>query len=71
MSVDRNFNVWDGVYRSFAEAPAVGPGFDGAVAHERGVAAAHDIRASLDAGKPLDYSLRQRNALWLLTCCDA
>jgi putative methyltransferase (TIGR04325 family) len=63
MSVDRNFNVWDGVYRSFAEAPAVGPGFDGAVAHERGVAAAYDIRASLDAGKPLDYSLRQRNAL--------
>ena len=63
MSVDPNFKVWDGVYASFDEAPAVGPGFDGPIAHDRGMQAALEARSHLDLGEPLDYSLRQRNVL--------
>ena len=63
MSPHPDFKVWDGVYASFDEAPATGPGFEGSTAHERGMQAALEVRSCLDRGEPLDYSLRQRNAL--------
>lgn len=63
MTVDRDFKVWDSVYASFEEAPPVGPGFDGQVAQQRGLQAARDALARIASGQPLDYSLRQRNAL--------
>jgi putative methyltransferase (TIGR04325 family) len=57
------FNVWEGVYTSFAEAPAVGPGFDGPIWRERSIQAARQAAAQVQARQPLDYSLRQRNAV--------
>lgn len=45
-------NVWEGIYSSFAEAGATGPGFNGEVWRNRST--------QVD---PLDYSLTQRNAL--------
>jgi putative methyltransferase (TIGR04325 family) len=63
MTVAQGFKVWDGVYRSFDEAPAVGPGFDGDVWRERSRQAALDAMAQLETGATMDYSSRQRNAL--------
>jgi putative methyltransferase (TIGR04325 family) len=63
MTVAPGFKVWDGVYRSFAEAPAVGPGFDGDVWRERSRQAALEAMAQLETGATMDYSSRQRNAL--------
>jgi putative methyltransferase (TIGR04325 family) len=57
------FEVWDGVFESFAAAPAEGPGFDGPVWAERSAAAARDAVSALAAGQPLEFSLRQRNAV--------
>lgn len=58
-----DFNVWDGVYPSFAAAKAVGPGFDGDIWRDRSLQAARATLALAGSGQPLDYSLRQRNAL--------
>ena len=58
-----SFHVWDGVFDSFAAAPAEGPGFDGAQWAERSAAAARDAMSALATGRPLDFSLRQRNAV--------
>jgi putative methyltransferase (TIGR04325 family) len=58
-----DFNVWEGVYASFAEAPAVGLGFDGPVWRERSIQAARQAAAQVQARQPLDYALRQRNAV--------
>jgi len=58
-----DFNVWEGVYASFAEAPAIGPGFDGPVWRERSIQAARQAAAQVQARQPLDYALRQRNAV--------
>ncbi len=63
MSADPNFRVWEGVYRSFAEAPAVGPGFQGPRWRERSIAAARETLARAKAQEPIDYALRQRNAV--------
>jgi len=63
MSADPNFRVWEGVYRSFAEAPAAGPGFDGPLWRDRSIAAARDTLALALAREPIDYALRQRNAI--------
>ncbi len=62
-AVEPDFKVWDGVYPSFAAAPAVGPGFDGPIWHERSRRAAREAYAEAEAGEPLDYGLRQRNSL--------
>lgn len=62
MSAPEHFNVWNGVYPSFAAAPAVGPGFDGEMWRDRSLQAARDTLALIGSGQPLDYSLRQRNA---------
>jgi putative methyltransferase (TIGR04325 family) len=63
MSADLNFRVWEGVYGSFAEAPAAGPGFDGPLWRDRSIAAARETLAQAEAGNAIDYALRQRNAL--------
>jgi putative methyltransferase (TIGR04325 family) len=63
MTVTPDFKVWEGVYRSFAEAPAVGPGFDGDVWRERSRKAALEAMTQLETGASMDYSSRQRNAL--------
>ena len=59
----KDFNVWEGVYRSFSEAPAEGPGFDGGVWRDRSLQAAREILAAVGSDEPLDYALRQRNAV--------
>jgi putative methyltransferase (TIGR04325 family) len=58
-----DFKVWDGVYASFDEAPAIGPGFAGPIWHQRSMQSAREEAAKLAAGEPLEYSLRQRNAI--------
>src|ERR1700730_15286646 len=63
MTASREFNVWEGIYSSFAEAGAAGPGFDGGIWRERSVQAAREYLAQIKRGEPLDYSLSQRNAL--------
>lgn len=63
MTVDRAFIVWEGVYRSFAEAPAAGPGFDGPIWRERSIEAAREAAERLQTQQPLDYALRQRNGV--------
>jgi putative methyltransferase (TIGR04325 family) len=63
MMTDPAFNVWDGVYGSFAAAPRSGLGFAGATWRERSLQAARDGVAALERGEPLDYSLRQRNVV--------
>jgi putative methyltransferase (TIGR04325 family) len=68
VGVDSKFNVWEGLYASFAEASAVGPGFEGPIWRDRSEQAARDAIAISQTDEPLDYSLRQRNAhLPLLT----
>jgi putative methyltransferase (TIGR04325 family) len=63
MTVAPAFKIWSGVYASFAEAPAEGPGFDGPIWRERSLAAARETMTQLETGEMLDYSLRQRNAV--------
>jgi putative methyltransferase (TIGR04325 family) len=63
VTTGRDFRVWEGVFPSFDAAPSVGPGFDGREAQTRGLHAARDAASQLAANEPLDYSLRQRNAL--------
>lgn len=63
MTASQEFNVWDGIYCSFAEAGRAGPGFDGDVWRERSIKAARQHLSQLKRGEPLDYSLSQRNAL--------
>ncbi len=60
---EKKFNIWEGVYASFAEAPAVGPGYEGVTWRERSLRSARDAVAKLALGETLDYSLRQRNAI--------
>jgi len=59
----KKFKIWEGVYTSFADAPAVGPGYEGATWRERSLRSARDAVAKLASGETLDYSLRQRNAI--------
>jgi putative methyltransferase (TIGR04325 family) len=63
MTTSPGFNVWEGVYASFAEAGASGPGFDGAIWRKRSIEDARVSLARIRQGEPLDYSLTQRNAL--------
>jgi putative methyltransferase (TIGR04325 family) len=63
MTASQEVNVWEGVYSSFAEAGAAGPGFDGAIWRERSIQAAREYLSQIKRGEPLDYSLSQRNAL--------
>jgi putative methyltransferase (TIGR04325 family) len=63
INLDSNFNVWEGVYGCFAEAPAAGPGFDGPIWRDRSIQAAHEDVARAKAQRVLDYSVRQRNAI--------
>lgn len=58
-----DFKIWEGVYASFDAAAAAGPGFDGPTCRERSLLSARDALARFAAGEPLDYSLRQRNAI--------
>jgi putative methyltransferase (TIGR04325 family) len=63
MTASQEFNVWDGVYSSFVEAGASGPGFDGAIWREQSILAARESLMRIQRGEALDYSLTQRNAL--------
>lgn len=63
MNADSDFNIWEGVYGSFSEAPAIGPGFDGPIWRDRSIQAARENFALAKTRHPLDYSLRQRNAI--------
>ena len=63
MTTDSTFNVWEGIYSSFAAAPASGSGFESDTWRDRSVQFARETLAKLRAGHPLDYSLRQRNAI--------
>jgi putative methyltransferase (TIGR04325 family) len=63
MTRSQKFHVWEGVYSSFAEAHATGPGFDGDIWRERSIQAGREFLTQLGRGETLDYSLSQRNAL--------
>jgi putative methyltransferase (TIGR04325 family) len=68
MTLAADFNVWDGIYAAFSDAPAAGPGFAGETWQERSLQSARQALLSLTSDKPLDYSLRQRNALLPMIC---
>lgn len=57
------FNVWDGIYPTFRDAPVEGLGFDDPEWRTRSISAARDARADVLAGRRLDYSMRQRNSV--------
>lgn len=63
MTVGPDVNVWDRIDGSFADAPKSGRGFAGPIWRDRSLQAARDAIAALEAGAPLDYSLRRRNAV--------
>src|SRR5271156_3583706 len=63
MTTPQEFNVWEGIYSTFAEAGGTGPGFDGDVWRERSIQAGRQYLSQVKRGQPLDYSLSQRNAL--------
>jgi putative methyltransferase (TIGR04325 family) len=63
MTKSQEFNVWEGVYPSFAEADAAGPGFEGNISRERSILAGREYLSQIERGESLDYSLSQRNAL--------
>jgi putative methyltransferase (TIGR04325 family) len=65
--VSENFKVWEGVYASFAEAPESGSGFTDRTWQERSVRYARDALERLAKGDPLEYSMRQRNAVLSFT----
>src|SRR5215470_7836765 len=48
------FSVWEGVYGSFVEASAVGPGFHGPTWRDRSIEAAREAIAKLKTDEPLD-----------------
>ncbi|WP_458760230.1 methyltransferase, TIGR04325 family [Afipia sp. TerB] len=55
--------VWEGIYRSFAEAPASGPGFSGERWRKASEKLALQTLEDERAGRPIDFSLCQRNAV--------
>ncbi len=57
------FKVFEGVYATFGDAPAVGMGFAGPIWCERSLQAARSEANKLSKGETLDYGLRQRNAI--------
>lgn len=57
------FNIWDGVYASFEEAPVRGLGFEDPGWRTRSANAARDARAAVYDGRALDHSLRERNSV--------
>lgn len=57
------FNVWEGSYATFRDAPVQGLGFDSPTWRTRSARAAQEAHADFVAGRPLDYSLRQRNSV--------
>lgn len=59
------FEIWSGVYASFADAKryAVGDGFEGREWRERSLAGARTALAALRAGKPLPHGYVQRSTL--------
>lgn len=58
-----DFHIWEGVYPSFAEARAVGAGFNGPTHKARATAAARAALDSVRAGKPIPLLLKQRSAV--------
>lgn len=57
------FNVWEGIYPSFRDAPQAGPGFAGEKWRAASLSLARDTLAKAERGELLDFSLRQRNAV--------
>ncbi len=57
------FHVWEGVYESFRDAPKVGLGFDDPIWRSRSMDAAREAHGCVREGRPLDYSMRQRNSV--------
>jgi putative methyltransferase (TIGR04325 family) len=62
-SLSSDFHIWEGVYPSFAEARAVGAGFNGPTHKARATAAARAALDSVRAGKPIPLLLKQRSAV--------
>ncbi len=56
------FDLWSGIYPSFAEAPATGPGFAGERWFKSNIESARAILAAEDRLDLLDLSTIQRNA---------
>lgn len=58
-----DLRVWEGIWSSFAEAPAVGPGFDGSVWRERTHHSMAESLAALRSGCPLPDGDKPRDYL--------
>ena len=67
MPTEKSFNVWEGVYRSFDDAPAAGPGFDGDIWLERSLRVARQSIDDIGAGRRISHPLIQRNELMVAT----
>jgi putative methyltransferase (TIGR04325 family) len=63
VSTARDFDVWEGVYATFQEAPKRGLGFDDELWRSRSSAAAREAHARFVEGRELDYSMGQRNSV--------
>jgi putative methyltransferase (TIGR04325 family) len=59
---DTPFEVWQGIYSSFAEAPVAGPGFSGTEWIERTASNMRRLTSSAANGQT-DFSLLQRNSV--------
>lgn len=55
--------VWEGIYQSFADAPASGPGFSGERWRKASEKLALQTLEDERLGRPIDFSLSQRNAV--------
>ena len=58
-----NFHIWEGVYRTFAEAPTVGPGFSGPEHRRRALESAKEAIDSVKRGVTIRRFLTQRTTM--------
>jgi len=58
-----DFYIWEGVYRSFSEAPSVGPGFSGPEHRRRAVESAREAIDAVKRGVPMRRFLTQRTTV--------
>lgn len=57
------FDMWEGVYGTFSEAPVSGPGFGGERWRQASLDLAKETIAKESLGEAVDFSLGQRNAV--------
>lgn len=63
MTTQNEFHIWEGVYGSFEQAPAVGPGFSGSAYSSRALDAAREALGAVRSGTPMRQVLTQRTVV--------